>query len=105
MRNEGPVVSSAGLARHGIAGVRTAYWNLPAARLVEMAVQRGEAFLAAEGPLVCATGPHTGRSPNDKFLVKDPAIDGEIWWGEVNRPFERERFESFLARVKEHLAD
>jgi len=105
MRNEGPVVSSVGLDAHGLAGVRTAYWNLPAARLVEMAVRRGEARLAAEGPLVCETGPHTGRSPNDKFLVKDPATDGEIWWGEVNRPFERERFEALLARVKEYLAD
>ena len=105
MRNEGPVVSGVGLEAYGLAGVRTAHWNLPPARLVEMAVQRGEAILAADGALVCETGPHTGRSPNDKFLVKDPAIDGDIWWGEVNRPFERERFEALLARVQEHLAD
>jgi phosphoenolpyruvate carboxykinase (ATP) len=103
MRNDGPVVSSFGLDEHGIAGVATAYWNLPAARLVEMAVQRGEAILAAEGPLVCETGPHTGRSPNDKFLVKDPSIDGDIWWGEVNRPFERETFEALLARARDYL--
>jgi len=105
MRNEGPVVSGVGLEAYGLAGVRTAHWNLPPARLVEMAVQRGEAILAADGALVCETGPHTGRSPNDKFLVKDPATDGDIWWGEVNRPFERERFEALLARVQEHLAD
>src|SRR6185295_4036148 len=105
MENQGPAVSSFGLDEHGIAGVRTAYWNLPPARLVEMAVVRGEAVLAAEGPLVCETGPHTGRSPNDKYLVKDPSIDGEIWWGDVNRPFERERFDALLARAKEHLAD
>jgi phosphoenolpyruvate carboxykinase (ATP) len=103
MGNEGPVASSSGLDKLGITGVRTAYWNLPAARLVEMAVTRGEAILAAEGPLVCDTRPHTGRSPNDKFLVKDPSTDGEVWWGEVNRPFERERFEALLARAKEHL--
>jgi phosphoenolpyruvate carboxykinase (ATP) len=103
MRNDGPVVSSFGLDAHGIAGVATAYWNLPAARLVEMAVLRGEAILAAEGPLVCETGAHTGRSPNDKFLVKDPSIDGEIWWGEVNRPFERESFEALLARAGDYL--
>ncbi|HEX3555234.1 MAG TPA: phosphoenolpyruvate carboxykinase (ATP) [Thermoanaerobaculia bacterium] len=103
MQNDGPVVSSFGLDKHGIEGVRTAYWNLPPARLVEMAVQRGEAVLAAEGPLVCETGPHTGRSPNDKFLVKDPSIDGDVWWGEVNRPFEREKLDALLARAKEHL--
>jgi phosphoenolpyruvate carboxykinase (ATP) len=103
MENKGPAVSKFGLDEHGLDGVRTAYWNLPAARLVEMAVTRGEAILAAEGPLACETRPHTGRSPNDKFLVKDPAIDGELWWGEVNRPFERGRFEALLARAREYL--
>ena len=103
MQNTGPVVSSFGLDKQGIEGVRTAYWNLPPARLVEMAVQRGEATLAAEGPLVCLTGPHTGRSPNDKFLVKDPSIEGDVWWGDVNRPFEREKFEALRARAQEHL--
>src|SRR5262245_56140453 len=103
MENKGPVVSRSGLDALGLAGVGTAYWNLPPARLAEMAVTRGEAVLAAEGPLVADTRPHTGRSPNDKFMVKDPAVDGEVWWGEVNRPFERERFEALLARAKEHL--
>jgi phosphoenolpyruvate carboxykinase (ATP) len=103
MENKGPVVSRCGLEKLGLADVGTAYWNLPPARLVEMAVTRGEAVLAAEGPLVADTRPHTGRSPNDKFVVKDPSIDGEVWWGEVNRPFERERFEALLARAKEHL--
>jgi phosphoenolpyruvate carboxykinase (ATP) len=103
MENKGPVVSRSGLDTLGLTGVGTAYWNLPPARLVEMAVTRGEAILAAEGPLVADTRPHTGRSPNDKFVVKDPSIDGEVWWGEVNRPFERERFEALLARAKEHL--
>jgi phosphoenolpyruvate carboxykinase (ATP) len=103
MQNDGPAVSSFGLDKHGIEGVRTAYWNLPPARLAEMAVQRGEAVLAAEGPLVCVTGSHTGRSPNDKFLVKDPSIDADIWWGDVNRPFEREKLDALLGRAKEYL--
>jgi phosphoenolpyruvate carboxykinase (ATP) len=72
MRNEGPFVSSCGIDQQGISQARTAFWNLPPARLCEQAVQRGEAILAARGPLVCTTGPHTGRSPNDKFMVRDP---------------------------------
>ena len=84
MKNEGPVVSSFGVDKQGITGIQTAYWNLPPARLVELAVKRGEAVLAAEGPIVAETGAHTGRSPNDKFLVKDPATDGDIWWGETS---------------------
>ena len=103
MKNEGPVVSSFGVEKQGITGVQTAYWNLPPARLVELAVKRGEAVLAAEGPIVAETGAHTGRSPNDKFLVKDPAIDGDIWWGDVNRPFEREKFDALLARAQDYL--
>ncbi|HEY0555613.1 MAG TPA: phosphoenolpyruvate carboxykinase (ATP), partial [Thermoanaerobaculia bacterium] len=103
MKNEGPVVSSFGVDQQGITGAETVYWNLPPARLVEMAVRRGEAVLAAEGPIVAETGQHTGRSPNDKFVVKDPATDGDIWWGEVNKPFEREKFDALLARAQEYM--
>jgi phosphoenolpyruvate carboxykinase (ATP) len=103
MKNEGPTISSFGVDEQGITDAGTVYWNLPPARLVEMAVRRGEAVLAAEGPLVCETGQHTGRSPNDKFVVKDPATDADIWWGDVNKPFEREKFDALLARAKEYL--
>src|SRR5579872_6957001 len=105
MRHEGPFVSSCGIDRQGLADARTVYWNLSPARLSEMAVVRGEAKLASEGPLVCLTGSHTGRSPQDRFVVGDAAIDGEIWWGEVNRRFERERYEALWNRVRQHLAD
>jgi len=104
MRNEGTSVSSHGVEEIGIADAATVYWNLPPAALYEHAVRRGEARIAAEGPLAAATGRHTGRSPNDKFLVKEPASEADIWWGEVNRPFELERFERLLARVREHVA-
>ncbi len=103
MKNEGPAVSSFGVDQQGITGAGTVYWNLSPARLVELAIQRGEATLTAEGALVCETGQHTGRSPNDKFVVKDPETDGDIWWGEVNRPFEKEKFEALLARAQEYL--
>jgi len=103
MRNEGTSMSRHGVEL-GIEGAGTVYWNLPPAALYEHAVRRGEALIAAEGPLAATTGKHTGRSPNDKFMVKEPGTEGDIWWGEVNRPFEIERFERLLGRVKEHLA-
>ena len=105
MRHEGPYVSSFGIDRQGLADARTVYWNLSPARLSEMAVLRGEAKLASEGPLVCLTGSHTGRSPQDRYVVGDAATDGEIWWGEVNRRIERERCEALWQRVRQHLAD
>jgi phosphoenolpyruvate carboxykinase (ATP) len=105
MRNEGPFVSSFGIDRQGLSGTGTAHWNLSPARLSEMAVLRGEAKLAGEGPLVCLTGSQTGRSPQDRYVVGDAATDGEIWWGEVNRRFERERYEALRQRVVQYLAD
>ena len=104
MRDEGASVSNHGVDDLGLSGAGTVYWNLPPAALYEHAVRRGEARIAAEGPLAATTGKHTGRSPNDKFLVREPPVDGDIWWGDVNRPFEVERFERLLARVREHLA-
>jgi phosphoenolpyruvate carboxykinase (ATP) len=103
MNHEGLHVSSSGLEKQGITEAGTVYWNLPPAHLYEHAVRRGEARIAAEGPLVADTGPHTGRSPQDRFVVKDSSIDGDIWWGDVNKPFERERFDALLAKAREHL--
>ena len=52
-----------------------------------------EARLAEGGPLVVDTGRHTGRSPKDKFLVREPESEDRIWWGDVNQPLEEEQFE------------
>ena len=66
-----------------------ALWNLPTAALYEKAILHGEGVIAADGPLACRTGLHTGRSPNDKFVVREPSSDGHIAWGKVNRPMPR----------------
>ena len=66
-------------------------WNLSAAALYEEAVRREEGVIAAEGPLACRTGQHTGRSPNDKFIVREPSSEAEIAWGKVNRPIDVRR--------------
>jgi phosphoenolpyruvate carboxykinase (ATP) len=104
MENEGPFVSRFGVEHQGIENARTIYWNLPPAQLYEHIVRRGEALIGRDGPVIATTGKHTGRSPNDKFLVRGAASGAEIWWGEVNRPFEPERFAQLLARVQAHLA-
>src|SRR5262249_34872061 len=81
------------LVREGIRSDRV-LWNLPAAALYEEAVRRGEGLIAAEGPLVCRTGQHTGRSPNDKFVVREPSTEQEIAWGKVNRPMQPAQFDA-----------
>jgi phosphoenolpyruvate carboxykinase (ATP) len=82
-----------GLEREGIQTDRVR-WNLSAAVLYEEAIRRQEAVIAAQGPLACRTGQHTGRSPNDKFVVREPSSDAEIAWGTVNRPIEPAQFDA-----------
>ena len=53
-----------------------------------------EGLIAADGPLVCRTGQHTGRSPNDKFIVREPSSEANIAWGKVNRPMEPAQFDA-----------
>jgi phosphoenolpyruvate carboxykinase (ATP) len=79
-----------------VEGIRTerVRWNLPAAALYEEAVCRQEGVIAAGGPLVCRTGLHTGRSPNDKFVVREPSSEANVAWGKVNRPMEPAQFDA-----------
>lgn len=77
--------------------------NLPTAILIEEALRRGEGELTATGPLVVQTRPHTGRSPDDKFIVSDPEIDSDIWWGTVNQPLSPEHFRLLKESVLDHL--
>jgi len=76
-----------GLERDGITTDRVR-WNLSTAALYEEAVRRNEGVIAAEGPLTCRTGAHTGRSPNDKFVVREASSEEHIDWGKVNRQME-----------------
>ena len=103
MIQEGPFISRHGLERHGIVHARAAYWHLAPAQLYEHAVRRGEAMVAAGGALVAETGTHTGRSPLDKYVVREPETEGEVWWGEVNRPIAPEAFAVLLQRVRAYL--
>src|SRR3954447_23629054 len=79
--------------------------NRPTAELYEDAVRAGEGLIAAEGPLVVRTGKHTGRSPQDKFIVKEPGSARKIWWGDVNRPIALEHSDRLRARLMTYLAD
>ena len=82
-----------GLEREGI-DTRSVKWNLSPAALYEEAIRRQEGVVAAHGPLACRTWQHTGRSPNDKFLVREASSDTHIAWGKINRPMEPEQFDS-----------
>jgi phosphoenolpyruvate carboxykinase (ATP) len=93
------------LDEYGLRTTRPIHWNLGTAALYEHAIRRHEGELAMEGPLVCKTGAHTGRSPNDKFVVKEPSSEGHVAWGKVNRPIEQAHFEALKRDMLAHLAD
>ncbi len=77
--------------------------NLSPAELVEAALKRGEGVLADSGALAADTGEFTGRSPKDKFCVKDAKTENTVWWGDVNQPFDGDKFEKLLNKVIAHL--
>ena len=81
------------------------YWNLSTPALYEEILRRREAVLAHLGPIVVRTGEHTGRSPNDKFIVADSENRAEIWWGNINRPFDGEAFARLQRRQAAYLQD
>ena len=87
----------------GIEDPASVFWNLSTAALYEEAVARREGTVVAGGPLVCRTGPHTGRSPRDRFLVEESSSAKNVAWGDVNRPITAERFDAVHRLVAQHL--
>ena len=98
MAKHGNHASVVELDRHGITGASEVFWNLSVPVLVEHALRNSEGALADSGALVCTTGRHTGRSPNDKFLVQEAGTSSDIWWGKVNVPISEEHFDRLFVR-------
>ncbi|MCG9738907.1 phosphoenolpyruvate carboxykinase [Shewanella insulae] len=86
-------------------GSKQTHRNPSTAQLVEFALARGEGQLTANGALVAKTGERTGRSPNDRFIVKEASSEKEIDWGSVNKPFAMDAFNALWDRVATYLAD
>ncbi len=91
----------ASLADLGLTWVDRISWNAPAPVLYQEAVARGEGLVAEGGGLVVTTGQHTGRSPNDKFVVRDATTENTIWW-DNNKPMSREHFEALRKDFMAH---
>ena len=91
------------LSHAGIRSTSKVHRNLKPTVLVEHALRRGEGSLAAGGALVTITGKYTGRSPNDKFTVMDETSEHTVWWGEVNRPISKERFNALHLQITAYL--
>jgi phosphoenolpyruvate carboxykinase (ATP) len=102
-RDDAGIQGKVGLEAQGLDPKGDVHWNLVAPVLIQNAVRRSEGQLADMGPFCAITTPHTGRSPNDKFLVKEPSSSSDVDWGKVNQPMSEAQFETLLADVREYL--
>lgn len=103
MNTLGHAPSSIGLDRVGINKPGEVYWNLTPPELYEHAIRAGEGVIAACGALACLTGPHTGRSPKDKYIVQDDETARHVDFGPVNQSLSPDQFERLHRRVVTHF--
>ncbi len=87
----------------GIRNTREVFYNYGTPALYEQVIRRREGLLAHLGPLVVRTGYHTGRSPNDKFIVREPESEKNIWWGKVNKGMSPECAERLYFKMMAYI--
>jgi phosphoenolpyruvate carboxykinase (ATP) len=95
--------SNYGLENHGIRNPGTIHWTLHTPSLNEHAIRRNEGRLAKNGPLVVETGQHTGRSPKDRFIVREPSVEAHVAWGKINQPISEAHFDGLHQRLVNYL--
>ncbi len=88
------------LSELGFRNITHVYRNQPIPALYEQAVRNREGSISHRGPFVVRTGQYTGRSPNDKFIVKEKSSEEHIWWGKVNCPISEDKFDGLLHRLQ-----
>jgi phosphoenolpyruvate carboxykinase (ATP) len=81
----------------------TAHWNLSPQKLTQISLNKNQAQLADSGAISVNTGEFTGRSPKDRFVVKDSLTENSVWWGEVNIPFSPEKYNKLYNKVTSYL--
>jgi len=89
----------------GLDHVRGLRWNLPPAELITKAIKNGEGVLTDTGALMCDTGKFTGRAPKDRYIVKDATTENTVWWGDINVPFEAEKFDKLYNKLVTQMRD
>jgi phosphoenolpyruvate carboxykinase (ATP) len=101
VKQTGPYISKFGVDKSGFKNLAAAHWNYRPAALYEEGVRRGEGQIAANGPFVVKTGVHTGRSAQDKFIVRDNETENTVWW-DNNKSMTPEAFDALHADMLKH---
>lgn len=103
IREDGAPPGPVGLGAHGLTPTGYIHWNNDVTNLIEKSVKREEGVLSAHGVLITETGERTGRSPNDKFIVREELVEDNVWWGDVNTPTTRDVFDNLRQKVRTYL--
>jgi phosphoenolpyruvate carboxykinase (ATP) len=93
------------LEAHGIEASGAVRWQPTTSQLYTHALARGEGRIAEGGPLAVDTGVHTGRSPRDKFIVREPGSEERIWWGDVNAELSEDSYAGLRRKVTAYLGE
>ncbi len=103
MTEKGRKAAHATVADYGIKDA-TAHWNLDPKTLAQITVDKGMGHYTSTGAITIDTGEFTGRSPKDRFLVKDDITKDAVWWGDINIPFEPDHFDALYDKVVDYLS-
>ena len=95
----------ANLSDLGLRNLQAQHWNLTPKDLTQLALDKGQGQLASSGALAIETGKYTGRSPKDRFIVKDSVTTESVDWGEINIPFKTEDFDGLHQKMITYLED
>ncbi|MFD2543252.1 phosphoenolpyruvate carboxykinase (ATP) [Lacinutrix gracilariae] len=104
MVNHTQLTKSISLEKYGIKNAKINY-QLSPEKLHEITVEKKQGVTSASGALAVNTGEFTGRSPKDRFIVKDDVTKDKVWWGNINIPFDSEKFEKLYNKVTDYLSD
>lgn len=105
MKQVGKRNPKADLSTIGLNNYETAYWNLTTEELMEHSIKLDQGVIAASGALMVNTGEFTGRSPEDRFIVKDGVTANTVAWGKINLPFDADKYAQLKAKITAYLAD
>ena len=97
--------NQADLKALGITDAKQVNWNLSPSQLIEKAILNGEACLSESGALTADTGHFTGRSPQDRFIVEDDITKNTVWWGDINKKFDADKFDQLYNKMVHYLSD
>ncbi len=103
MKETGRRAAKASVENYGIKDA-TAYWNLSSEELTQIAINLNQAELTSSGAITINTGEFTGRSPRDRFIVKDDITENSVWWGDINLPFDAGKFDTLYKKLTDYLS-